>query len=106
MFKSMQSKLRTIGIAPIFFIDSGISRRYINSLNWIGLLEEIVEGKNINFTKLVQKYTDNNGNVNNEKLVEEMEELYFHELDDKELEEGGSKPYYFAKESLRLQISI
>lgn len=97
MFKSMQNKLKTIGIAPIFFVGSGISRRYISSPNWIGLLKEIVEGRNINFNKLVQKYTDSNGSVDNEKLAEELEDLYFDDLDDKELEKEGNKPYYFRK---------
>lgn len=97
MFKSMQNKLKSIGIAPIFFVGSGISRRYIESPNWIGLLEEIVNGREINFTKLVQKYTDKDGKVNNEKLAEELEDVYFDELDDSEIEDGGSKPYYFRK---------
>ncbi len=97
MFKSMQNKLRTIGIAPIFFVGSGISRRYISSPNWIDLLKEIVEGRNINFNKLVQKYTDSNNNVDHEKLAEELEDLYFDDLDDKELEKEGNKPYYFRK---------
>lgn len=97
MFKSMQDKLRTIGIAPIFFVGSGISRRYIESPNWIGLLKEIVEGRNINFKKLVQKYKEGNGDVDNEILAEELENLYFDDLNDDELEEGGSKPYYFRK---------
>ena len=97
MFKSMQSKLKSLGIAPIFFVGSGISRRYIESPNWIGLLKEIVDGRDINFIKLVQKYTESNGYVNNEKLAEELETLYFDRLTDDELEEGGSKPYYFRK---------
>ena len=82
MFKSMQSKLKSLGIAPIFFVGSGISRRYIESPNWIGLLKEIVDGRDINFIKLVQKYTESNGYVNNEKLAEELETLYFDRLTD------------------------
>lgn len=97
MFKVMQNKLREVGIAPIFFVGSGISKRYIESPDWIGLLKEIVEKKNINFSKLVQKYTDNNGGIDVESLAEELENLYFDSLGDDELEEGGSKPYYFRK---------
>ncbi|WMJ76360.1 MULTISPECIES: SIR2 family protein [unclassified Sedimentibacter] len=97
MFKEMQSKLKTVGIAPIFFIGSGISRRYINSPNWIGLLKEVVEDRDINFTKLVQKYTDSSNVVNNEQLAQELEDIYFDKLNDDEIEDGGNKPYYFRK---------
>jgi hypothetical protein len=69
----MQGKLKDVGIAPTFFIGSGISGRYIQSPDSIGLLINIVKERDINFAKLVQKYIDSDGVVNKENLVQELE---------------------------------
>lgn len=34
MFENVKEKLKSLGISPIFFLGSGISRRYIDSPNW------------------------------------------------------------------------
>lgn len=47
-----------------------------------GLLAEIVKDRDINFTKVVQEHTDNDNNINLEKLAQELEDIYFAKLDD------------------------
>ncbi|WP_010293496.1 MULTISPECIES: SIR2 family protein [Clostridium] len=96
IFVSMESKLKKLAISPIFFIGSGISRRYINSPDWKGLLQEIRSDWERSYKYYYQKHLVN-GNCNFEELASELETMYFDKLTDEELEEGKDKRYYFRK---------
>lgn len=96
MFTEVKDKLKALGISPIFFIGSGISRRYIDSPNWVGLLEEVTKGTKINFEWYKQKHKTRE-EINLEELAEDLEDAYFNNLSEDEFEKDGSKPYYFRK---------
>lgn len=96
MFTEIKKKLKALGIAPIFFVGSGISRRYLGSPNWEGLLKEITNGRKINFELCKQKYKLR-GKIDFERLAEELESVYFDNLPEAEFEENGSRTYYFRK---------
>lgn len=85
------SKLRTVlddsGSRPILFIGSGLSRRYLNAPDWIGLLEKLIE---LNPKKRfpIGYYTQQTGNNLPHvasAIVEEYQE-YAWENCDKEME--------------------
>lgn len=102
MFKDVKEKLKELGISPIFFVGSGLSKRYINSPDWYGLLKESVEGTDISFKKCEQKYTTRDKSTNEDKidfesLAEELEEKYFDSLLDEQIEEGKTRAYYYRK---------
>ncbi|WP_455543380.1 SIR2 family protein [Intestinibacter sp.] len=102
MFEDVKEKLKTLGISPIFFVGSGLSKRYIDSPDWYGLLKESIDGTNISFKKYEQKYTSKDRSTNEdiidfEGLAEELEEQYFDSLSDEQIEDGKSKPYYYRK---------
>ncbi|WP_343344880.1 SIR2 family protein [Terrisporobacter petrolearius] len=102
MFEDVKEKLKTLGISPIFFVGSGLSRRYIDSPDWHGLLKESVEGTNISFKKCEQKHTSidkstNKDKIDFESLAEELEEKYFDSLLEEQMEDGKSRAYYYRK---------
>lgn len=102
MFSGVREKLKTLGISPIFFVGSGLSRRYIKSPDWLGLLKETMEDIGVNFKKYEQKHTyidSSTGKeiINFEKLAQELEEVYFDKLPEDSLEDGKTKGYYYRK---------
>ncbi len=102
MFTGLKEKLKNLGASPIFFVGSGLSRRYIESPDWLGLLEKTMEGTGINFSRYKQKHTykneiSNKDEINMEALAQELEDVYFDKMPEEELEEGGSKGYYYRK---------
>ncbi|WP_099335498.1 SIR2 family protein [Clostridium cadaveris] len=102
MFTDVKEKLKELGISPIFFIGSGLARRYIGSPNWIGLLEEVMEGTNISFKRYKQKYTykneiPNEDEIDLESLAQELEDVYFDNMSEEDMDDDGSKGYYYRK---------
>jgi len=102
VFEDVKEKLKTLGISPIFFVGSGLSRRYIGSPNWYELLKESVEGTDISFKKCEQKHTIRDKSTNKDKidlesLAEELEEQYFDSLLEEQIEDGKSRAYYYRK---------
>lgn len=102
MFEDVKEKLKALGISPIFFVGSGLSKRYIDSPDWYGLLKESTKGTNISFKKCEQKYTSRDKYTNKDKidfeaLAEELEEQYFDSLSEEEMEDGKSRAYYYRK---------
>ena len=64
MFAEVKEKLKTLGISPIFFVGSGLSRRYIDSPDWLSLLKESMKDTEINFKKCQQKHTCRDKSIN------------------------------------------
>ena len=53
--KEMQQVLQEKKMQPIFFVGSGLSRRYLDSKNWDELLEKIAEDAKCDYLTL-KKY--------------------------------------------------
>lgn len=70
--KQMQQVLQEKKMQPIFFIGSGLSRRYLESPNWKELLEKIAEDAKCNYTALEETC-----NHEYEKIAQELEFYYF-----------------------------
>ncbi|WP_052330758.1 SIR2 family protein [Clostridium saudiense] len=102
MFTEVKEKLKALEISPIFFVGSGLSRRYINSPDWLGLLKESMKDTEVNFKKYQQKHTLTNpitgeNYIDLERLAEKLEEIYFDALSEDKLEEGKTQGYYYRK---------
>ena len=102
MFESVREKLKSLGISPVFFVGSGLSRRYINSPNWLGLLKESTDGLGISFKKYQQKHTYFNSSTGKneirfEELAQDLESVYYEQLPVNKLEDNKSQSYYYKK---------
>lgn len=102
MFDEVREKLKTLGISPIFFVGSGLSRRYIKSPDWLGLLKETMLDTGINFKRYKQKYTTIDSStgeevIDFEGLAQEFEEVYFDKLPEDNLQDGKTQGYYYRK---------
>lgn len=73
--KEMKQNLQEKGKRPIFFIGSGLSRRYLNSPDWKSLLEEIAKKANCDYKKIVESC---NGEY--EMIAQELEYYCFRNI--------------------------
>ncbi len=97
IYTKIRSKLDEIPISPIFFIGSGISRRYINAPDWKNMLKEVMNGWDKSFERQYQSYVKN-GKCDFEELGKLLEDKYYNDiLSDNEIVEGKEKSYYFRK---------
>ena len=95
IYSNIRLKLNEIPISPIFFIGTGISRRYINAPDWKNMLKEAMHGWNKSFERQYQKYVEN-GKCDFESLGKFLESEYFNDiLLDEDIIEGKEKSYYF-----------
>ncbi|MCT6809371.1 MAG: SIR2 family protein [Lysinibacillus fusiformis] len=96
LFKNFKSKVEQIAVSPIFFVGTGLSMRYFNAPSWEGLLREVRESWDRSFDYYLQAYK-NGDSYELEKLAEQLCEMYYEKLSDKELEPNKDKIYYFKK---------
>lgn len=97
IYTNIRAKLNEIPISPIFFIGSGISRRYINSPDWKNMLKEVMDGWDKSFERQYQNYVKN-GKCDFELLGKLLEDEYYNDiLLDSNIIEGKEKSYYFRK---------
>lgn len=73
--EKMKKELVKNNQQPIFFVGSGISRRYLDLPDWIGLLKKIAERAEIDFEDLKKL-------KNNEEIAQELEYFYFRKQTD------------------------
>lgn len=82
--EEMKRNLKENGKQPIFFIGSGLSKRYLNSPSWKELLEEIAKKADCDYEEIKKLC---NGEY--EKIAQELEYYCFRNAKDEEL--GGNK---------------
>lgn len=96
IFSRLRDKIEQLAVSPVYFVGSGLSRRYFDSPNWEGLLREIRSTWDRSFDYYLQGYKNGN-NYELEKLAEQLCEMYYEKLTDEELEPNKDKVYYFKK---------
>lgn len=79
--EEMKKNLQEMGKQPVFFIGSGLSRRYLNTPNWEGLLEKIAERASCDYEEI-----KNLCNGECEKIAQELEYYCFRNAKDKTFE--------------------
>lgn len=91
----MQRILRKTNKKPMFFIGSGLSRRYLELPNWEGLLNKLSNEVNCNYD-VIKKVC----NEENEKIAQELEYYFFRQADYESVEKGNHRMFlrnYIAK---------
>lgn len=73
-FKQLEESIAKKGNRPIFFIGSGLTRRYLNGPDWRSLLNLLIEKKNLE-KELNYYLQKNNGDY--ELIASELENEYF-----------------------------
>jgi hypothetical protein len=101
VFQNLNEKIDQLGISPVFFIGSGLSRRYFDAPDWEGLLRQIRTDWDRKFDYYLQACTEN-GEYRLEKLAELLSEMYFEKLEDEDLEPNKNKDYYFKKRIVQI----
>lgn len=81
--EEMKKILQEKGMRPIFFIGSGLSRRYLNSPNWEDLLKRIAENVECNYEELAKLC-----NYQYEEIAQELEYYCFRKADASKVMEG------------------
>lgn len=78
--KKMKGKILEIGRQPVFFIGSGLSRRYLGSPNWDDLLTMIARKAGYEYSDFKKEYGEDN-----ERIAQELEYYYFRSCSTKEV---------------------
>lgn len=81
--EEMKKILQEKGMRPIFFMGSGLSRRYLNSPNWEDLLKKIAENVECNYEEIAKLC-----NNQYEEIAQELEYYCFRNADASKLWEG------------------
>lgn len=84
--EEMKQILRDRKMQPVFFIGSGLSRRYLDSPNWENLLMQIAEKVECNYERLKSLY-----NYEYEKTAQELEYYCFRHADQEDIDEKERK---------------
>jgi hypothetical protein len=80
-YVALEENIQKKGNRPIFFIGSGMTRRFLNGPNWKGLLEELIQKNGINKP---YEYFNQKHNNSFEIIASDLVELYFEKAwDDK-----------------------
>ncbi|MED2034375.1 SIR2 family protein [Bacillus thuringiensis] len=96
IFNNMKEKIEQLAISPVFFVGSGLSRRYFNAPDWEGLLREVRDTWDRSFDYYLQGFKAGN-KYELEKLAEKLCDMYYEKLTDEQLEPNKDKIYYFKK---------